>query len=135
MISSSTATRLDWTYTATFIGRLCISAIFLISGVGKLLAPAATIAEIEAAGLPFAELGLLVAVAVELLCGAALAAGYKVRWTAGILAAFTLATAIFFHSAFADPNQFIHFLKNLAMTGGLLHVIALDRTVLSKTAG
>lgn len=125
MVSRSAEIKLDWTHAATLVGRLCISAIFLISGVGKLTAPAATVAEIESVGLPFPELGLVLAVAIELLCGAALLAGFQVRWAAGILGAFTVATAIFFHSAFADPNQFTHFLKNVAITGGLLHVIVL----------
>jgi putative oxidoreductase len=56
-----------------------------------------------------------------LLCGVALLAGFRVRWAASILASFTVATV--FHSNFADPNQFTHFLKNVAMTGGLLYVI------------
>lgn len=123
MVSSSETIKSDWTLPTTVVARLCLSAIFLISGVGKLMAPAATVAAIESVGLPFAELGLAVAIAIELLCGAALAIGYKVRWAAGILAAFTVTTAIFFHSAFADPNQFTHFLKNVAMTGGLLLAI------------
>jgi putative oxidoreductase len=125
MVSSTAAIRLDWTHTAMLVGRLCISAIFLFSGVGKLMAPAATIAGIQSVGLPFPELGLALAVGVELLCGAALLTGFKVRWAASILAAFSIATAIFFHSAFADPNQVTHFLKNVAITGGLLHVIVL----------
>lgn len=127
MVSRSAAIRLDWTHATMLVGRLCISAIFLISGVGKLMSPAATIAEIQSVGLPFPGLGLVLAIAIELFCGAALAAGYKVRWAAGILTVFTVVTAIFFHSAFADPNQFTHFLKNVAMTGGLLHVIVLGR--------
>ena len=125
MVSNSTTVKLDWTYTTTLVGRLCLSAIFLISGVGKLTAPATTIAEIESIGLPFPSLGLALAVGIELICGGALLAGFKVRWAASILAAFTVVTAIFFHSAFADPNQFTHFLKNVAIAGGLLYVVVL----------
>ena len=43
---------------------------------------------------------------------------------AGALAIFSLATAIGFHNNFADLNQFIHFFKNVAITGGLLQVVA-----------
>jgi putative oxidoreductase len=128
MVISSAAFKLDWTDVATLVGRLCISALFLISGVGKLLAPEATITAIESAGLPLPSLGLALAIGVELLGGGALLLGLKVRWAASILAAFTVATAIFFHSAFADPTQFTHFLKNVAITGGLLHVIVLGRS-------
>jgi putative oxidoreductase len=127
MVSNVTAIRFDWTHATAIVGRVCLSAIFLISGTGKLVSPAATVAAIESVGLPFAEFGLALAVGIELLCGAALLAGFKVRWAAGILAAFSVTTAISFHSAFADPNQFTHFLKNIAITGGLLFVIVSGR--------
>jgi putative oxidoreductase len=41
-----------------------------------------------------------------------------------ILAAFTVAAAIGFHAHFADQNQMIHFMKNIAITGGLLQIVA-----------
>jgi len=107
-----------------FAGRILISAIFLISGVMKLAAPAATIGYIQYAGLPFAQLGLAIAVLVEIGGGLALIAGYRTRVAATVLAVFTLATALCFHNHLADQNQFIHFFKNLAMTGGLLQVVA-----------
>ncbi len=116
MITTSPPRTIEWGLTATLVGRICLSAIFLFSGVGKALAPAATIDAIASAGLPLPSLGYALAIAIELLGGAALLAGYKLRWTAGILAAFTLATALIFHSAFADPNQLTHFLKNVAIT-------------------
>jgi putative oxidoreductase len=56
--------------------------------------------------------------------GLALMAGFQTRLTATVLAVFTLATAILFHNNMADQNQMIHFLKNIAITGGLLQVIA-----------
>ncbi len=37
-----------------------------------------------------------------------------------VLAGFALATAILFHTNFADRNQEIHFWKNLAMAGGFV---------------
>jgi len=124
MVSGSARIKLNWTYAATLVSRLCLSALFLISGVTKLMSPAAAIAEIESVGLPLPAPGVGLAVCIELLGGAALLAGIRVRWAAGILAAFTVATAIVFHSAFADPNQLTHFLKNIAIAGGLLHVVA-----------
>jgi putative oxidoreductase len=41
-----------------------------------------------------------------------------------VLALFALATAVSFHSNFADQNQMIHFLKNVMMAGGLLQIVA-----------
>lgn len=106
------------------IGRILLAAIFVISGIGKIAAPAATIGYIQAMGLPFATLGLAVAVIVELGGGVLLALGYKTRLVAAVLAAFSVVTAIAFHGAIGDQNQFIHLLKNFAMAGGLLQVVA-----------
>ena len=111
------------TYLPT-VGRLLLAAIFLISGVGKLLDPAGTIGYIGAVGLPLPELGYLLAVVVEIGGGLLLIAGYRTRLVAVSLAVFTVAAAIFFHNQFADQNQLIHFLKNLAIAGGLLQVAA-----------
>jgi putative oxidoreductase len=44
---------------------------------------------------------------------------------AGVLAAFTVAAALLFHRALGDPNQFVHFPKNLAIAGGLPHIAAI----------
>jgi putative oxidoreductase len=44
---------------------------------------------------------------------------------------FSLATAISFHSNFADQNQMIHFLKNVMMAGGLLQIAAFGAGALS----
>jgi putative oxidoreductase len=109
---------------AALAGRLLLSAIFIISGLSKLFAPATTIGYIESTGLPLAPLGLALAVVVEVLGGSALIAGYRSRLAAAALAVFALATALTFHNDFADQNQFIHFLKNISMTGGLLQVVA-----------
>ncbi|HTD04839.1 DoxX family protein [Undibacterium sp.] len=106
------------------IGRLLMSAIFVLSGMGKLAAPAMTIGYIAAMGLPFATLGFILAVVTELGGGVLLALGYKTRLTALVLAIFSVVTGVIFHHALGDQNQMIHFLKNLAMAGGLLQVVA-----------
>ena len=111
------------TYTPT-VGRVLLAAIFLISGIGKLLNPAGTIGYISAVGLPLPELGLAIAIVVEIVGGVFLIAGYRTRIVALTLAVFTIVAGIFFHNHFADQNQLIHFLKNLAIAGGLLEVAA-----------
>ena len=105
-------------------GRLLLAAIFLLSGWAKLADPAGTISYIQSVGLPFAEFGTAVAIAVELIGGLLLVIGYRTKLAAAGLAVFSLATALFFHSAIGDQNQFIHFFKNIAIVGGLLQVIA-----------
>jgi len=105
-------------------GRLFLAAIFLLSGFGKVADPAATLGYISASGLPLPEAGLAIAILVEVVGGAALVLGYRTKAVALALAAFSLATAFFFHAQLGDQNQFIHFFKNIAMAGGLLQVAA-----------
>lgn len=107
------------------IGRIGIAAIFILSGLTKLAAPAATIGYIQSVGLPLPQVGLAIALLVELIGGAALVLGYRTRLVASILAVFSITTAFAFHSALGDQNQFIHFFKNVAIAGGLLNVMAL----------
>jgi putative oxidoreductase len=109
---------------APALGRLLLGAIFLIAGVGKLFDPAGTIGYIGAVGLPLPALGYAITLVVEIGGGLMLIAGYQARIAALTLAAFTVVAGIFFHNDFADQNQFIHFLKNLALAGGLLQVVA-----------
>jgi putative oxidoreductase len=106
------------------LGRIGLASIFVLSGLAKLAAPAATIGYIQSVGLPFPQLGLAIALLVELVGGIALAVGYRTRPIAAVLAVFSIVTAIFFHSALGDQNQFIHFFKNVAIAGGLLNVVA-----------
>lgn len=106
------------------IARVSIAAIFLLSGLAKLTAPAGTIGYIASAGLPLPEVGYAIALLVEIVGGLLLIVGYRTRTVAAALALFTVAAAIFFHNALGDQNQFIHFFKNLAIAGGLLQVVA-----------
>ena len=106
------------------LGRLLLAVIFLMSGVGKIAAPAATAGYIASTGLPLPYAGLILAIVVEVGGGLLLVAGYQTRLVAIALALFTLATALAFHNNFADQNQMIHFLKNIAIVGGLLQVAA-----------
>lgn len=114
-----------------FVGRLMIGLPFAMSGLSKLGAYSATTGMIGAVGLPFPPLAFTVAVAIELGGGLLLVAGYRVRYVAAALALFSLATAMSFHSNFADQNQMIHFLKNVMMAGGLLQIAAFGAGVLS----
>jgi len=106
------------------IGRVLLAAIFIISGFGKLMTPAGTIGYIASSGLPFASLAFAAAVAVELGGGLLLVAGFKTRIVAALLALFSVVTAFAFHGNVGDQNQMIHLLKNIALAGGLLQVVA-----------
>jgi putative oxidoreductase len=115
-------------------GRLLMGTIFLASGLSKLAAPGATLGYIQSAGLPLPQVALSVAVLVEVGGSLLLICGYRARLVALMLALFSVATALAFHTAFADQNQMIHFLKNLAMAGGLLQVVAFGAGAFSLDA-
>ncbi|NVZ23719.1 DoxX family protein [Pseudomonas costantinii] len=124
-ISTTEQSRSDVTQASvSLIGRILLSTIFVLSGVSKLAAPAMMVGYISSVGLPFPQLALALAVIVEIGGGLALIAGYRARAVAAVLALFSVATALAFHNALADQNQFIHFFKNIAMAGGLLQVVA-----------
>ncbi|WMT76448.1 DoxX family protein [Bradyrhizobium sp. Ash2021] len=95
---------------------------FLFSGLGKVASYSGVVAMIDAAGLPFAPPGWVIAVLVEIGGGLLLLLGFRVGPVAIVVALFTLATAIVFHRNFADQNQMIHFLKNVMLAGGLLQI-------------
>jgi putative oxidoreductase len=122
---------MDATRYLSFAGRLLIGLPFAMSGLGKLAAYGPTTAMIAAAGLPAPPLAFAVAVAVELGGGLLLIAGYQARLVAIALAVFAFATAVSFHSNFADQNQMIHFLKNVMMAGGLLQIAAFGAGAIS----
>jgi putative oxidoreductase len=107
---------------AAALGRLMIATLFLLSGLGKIAAPAVAQAYIASTGLPLPIAGYLIAVVVEVAGGLLLAVGYRTTFVATGMAVFTLATAVFFHNNFADQNQMIHFFKNIAIAGGLFQV-------------
>lgn len=101
--------------------RLLLAQIFIIAGAGKISAYAGTQSYMEAFGVP-GELLPLVIIA-ELGGGLALAAGLLTRWVALALAGFTLVAALIFHFDFAEQTQMIAFMKNVAITGGLLLLV------------
>ncbi|WP_404406025.1 DoxX family protein [Pelagibacterium halotolerans] len=116
------------TYLPT-VGRILIAIIFILSGFNKITGMEGTVGYMEAYGLP----GVLIwpTIVVELGGGLLLLVGYQTRLAAAALAAFTLASGIIFHSNFADQMQMINFLKNLAITGGALYVVAYGAGALS----
>lgn len=105
-------------------GRVLIGLPFVLFGLGKATTYGATVAMIEAVGLPLPTLAFFGAVTLEIVGGALLVLGYKVRPIAAILAIFSLVTAVFFHADLADQNTFVHFFKNVMMAGGMLQLAA-----------
>lgn len=107
---------------ASPLGRTLLALIFIVSGVGKVGAYAATQGYMEAFGIPGMLLPLVIV--VEIAGGLALAVGWQTRWAALALAGFSLVSGLVFHSNFGDQMQMILFMKNLSMAGALLFIVA-----------
>ncbi len=105
------------------IARILLSAMFLWSGVQKILHPADTQAYMSAYGMPLTSLFLAIAILLELGGGLSVLLGYKVRWGAIALIVFLIPATLIFHTDLSDPIQQIMLFKNLAMLGGLLMVV------------
>ena len=103
------------------IGRILISALFLISAYNKIFSIDGSMSWMEGFGVP----GYLLypAVALEIILPLCIIIGYQARIAAGLLAIFCLSTAFIFHLDFADPFQKISFLKNLGLAGGFLFIV------------
>jgi putative oxidoreductase len=100
------------------VARCLLAALFLWSGIGHVQGYDETAIYLTRHGV----VGMLLPIAVFIeLAGAVLViAGYRTRWVCLALAGFCVATALLFHSNFADRGQVFHFLKNVAIAGGLL---------------
>lgn len=114
---------------ADLVGRLAIAALFLPAGLNKIAGFEGTVGYIQSAGLPLATLGAVLAILIEVLGGVALIAGYRLRITALVLAAFTLVATVVFHAFWAVPAdqafmQQLMFFKNIGVIGGLLVLAA-----------
>ena len=120
-----------------FIGRLLLSALFLIEGFGKISKQEDVIMYMENYGVP--EILFVPATVLEILFPLLLIAGYKTKWAASVMALFTFTVAIIFHTDFSEGRQMIFFLKDLAIAGGFMIIfvygpgkISLDHYFRSK---
>ena len=101
-----------------FLGRIFLSVLFLIAAINKIIYFDGTIEYMESFNLP----GYLAipAILIEILFPLLIILGYKTKISALIMAVFTIALAIIFHTDFANQMQLMSFLKNLALSGGFL---------------
>ena len=119
------------------IGRILLSALFLIEGIGKISMQEDVMMYMENYGIP----GILFipAVILEILFPLLLIVGYKTKLAAFVMALFTFTVAIIFHTDFGNGMEMVFFLKDLAIAGGFLMIfvygankISLDHFLKSK---
>ena len=104
------------------IGRIFISALFLISAFNKIFNLDGSASWMEGFGLP----GFLIypAIVIEVILPLLVIVGYQARIAAGILASFCLLTAFIFHFDFSNQMQLVSFFKNIGLAGGFLFIVA-----------
>ena len=106
------------TNIADLVGRILISALFLLNGIFKINNYDGTIGWMESFGMP--GVLLIPAIILEIVGPVLIIIGYKTKLAAGLLSLFCIATAFIFHNDFANQMQLTSFLKNVALAGGFL---------------
>jgi putative oxidoreductase len=113
-----------------FIGRLALVAIFPISGYFKVMQWPAIAGVLEKEGIPYSVPVAAVGVAAEFILPLLILIGWQTRLAAWGLIVFTAVATYIGHKFWAVPadqffGQFVHFLKNMAIIGGLMIVASL----------
>jgi putative oxidoreductase len=121
------------------VARFLLALMFVGAGVSKFTGLEGTAGYIASVGLPVPQALALGAGLLEVAAGVLLIVGWKARWAALALAAFTLIATLIFHRYWAMPAeqqmmQQLMFMKNLAIIGGLLFVFAFGAGTLSLDA-
>ena len=100
------------------IGRIFLSLIFLLGGIGKIFNQEGTIGYMESFGVP--GVLLIPAIITEILFSILIIIGYKTKISALILAFTAILFAVIFHSDFSNQMEIMAFTKDLAISGGFL---------------
>ena len=110
-------------------GRILLSSLFLVEGVRKFFFQEETIMYMEDYGVP--EILFFPSIILEVLFPILLIIGYKTRFSASIMALFTLTVALIFHTNFENQMELIIFLKDIAIAGGFLIIAANEPKICS----
>jgi putative oxidoreductase len=112
------------------VARVLLAILFVLGGYNKLMGgTAGTVANMASHGIPFPEILVWGAIAVELVGGLMLMAGLFARWVALAIAAYTLALGLIFHAYWLAPAadmriERIIFFNHLSIIGGMLAIVA-----------
>ena len=132
---------------AHLAGRILMSLIFIVSGLGKLFQWSSTAAVMAAKGIPLVSVAVPLVILFELGSGLLLLVGYRTRLVALLLSLYLVPVTLLFHNFWAfhgmdQQMQMVNFLKNLAILGGLLELasddagrISIDTMRVRGTAG
>jgi len=111
-------------------GRILLCTIFLLSAVGNIIPNFTAVAELMAKeGVPAPQFMLAAAIPFLIAGSLSIILGNQARFGAALLLVFLVLATYFFHDfwSFTGPEQqeqMIQFMKNLALMGAMLLVIA-----------
>ena len=118
------------------VGRVLIGALFIVAGFRKIMMFAGSVGYFTKLGFPAAEAMTVLSIVIEIGGGALLMLGWQTRRVAWLMIAFVAIATFMAHrfwefDATQYANQLNHFLKNVAIVGGLLYVAVLGAGALS----
>jgi putative oxidoreductase len=118
MITSSTTVIL-------VVGRIVLSVFFLLSGVTKIARNKMMVEYGRSRKLPMPGAAIALAALIELAGGLSVLTSFYPRIAAVILVVYLIPTTLIFHNFWTaagaeKQNQGVHFMKNVAIVGGLL---------------
>ena len=104
-----------------FLGRVLLSTLFLVEGIGKISMQEDVVMYMEDYGVP--EILFVPAIILEILFPLLLIIGYRTKWAASVMTLFTFTVAIIFHTNFSEGMQMLLFLKDIAIAGVFMIII------------
>jgi|SRR6266853_2980880 len=107
------------------LGRVLLSAIFILSGLGKIPQFSGVAGMMAGKGIPLATVALVITLFIEIGGGLMVLTGFKAKYAALVIAIWLVPVTLIFHKFWGLPEpqhteQMINFLKNVAIMGGLL---------------
>lgn len=104
--------------------RICVAILFLVAAYNKMKGYNFFLGYFTKLGIPLPAISTPIIIAIELIGGLCMLAGYKLRIVGPVLAVFSIVAGLFAHTNFADPNHLNHFLKNIGLFGSLMLFMA-----------
>ena len=118
------------------IGRVLVGSMFLVAGIRHYMFFAGTVGYFTKLGFPAPEAMVWLSIIVHIAGGILLIAGWKTQWASWLLLALVVIATAMAHrfwqfDATQYGNQLNHFLKNLAIIGGLLYFVSFGAGAMS----